>query len=137
MIVRGIPAGRQRPVGSSMPLLLKASRTFCAAQGWYGAPSRPTGRSLDDGSAGAEGSRPLPPTPEPRFACSHDPRCVLPPCQTPVRSGFPSVARGTALLGVCAAAEIVHTAATIAVRTTRRIIAPPQRECFLRRLCRP
>ena len=136
--MRGSPAGRQRPVGSSMPRRLYASSTFFAAQGWYGAPSRPAGRSLDERVTGAVGSCPLPPTPRPRFASSHDPRWVLPPCHTPVRSGFPSAVRGTPdavcadMAGTCQRA-MAATAATM----NGRITAPPRRDCLRRRRCPP
>src|SRR5687767_3133621 len=140
MIVRGIPAGRHLPVGSSMPRLLKAAKTFCAAHGWYGAGSRPAGRSFDDSVTGADGLRPLPPTPTPPFVSSHDPRCVLPPCHTPVKSGLPSDARGTALftgaVAVCADRETVSTARMTATMKPC-ITAPPLPECFRRHLYPP
>ena len=34
MTLRGMPAGRHLPVGSSTPRRLNASSTFCAAQSW-------------------------------------------------------------------------------------------------------
>src|SRR4051812_15100904 len=53
--------------------------------------------------AGADVSRPVPPTPRPVFASSQLPRRVLLPCHTPVRFGFPSGMRdGELFAGVCA-----------------------------------
>ena len=60
--------------------------------------------------AGAEGARPVPPTPNPELASSQLPRRVVPPCQTPVRSGLPSAARGTSF--VAADAAIVKSSET-------------------------
>src|SRR5580704_11827730 len=90
---RGSPGGRHNAAGSSMPLLLNDSRTFLAAQGWYGAGSLTT--CCDPRLAGAARSRPVPPTPSPELASSQVPRRLLPPCQTPVKLGFPSEVRGT------------------------------------------
>src|SRR5262245_43348744 len=86
----------------------------------------------------------------PPFASSQEPRCVLPPCHTPVKSGFPVDARGTVLFAgalavvalgrgaVCAYDATGHKAAArIAVRPRARIIAPPLRECSLHRRFRP
>ena len=100
-----MPAGRHAPSDRRCLCRLNASRTFCAAQSWYGAPSRPAGRSFDEPTTGAFGLRPVPPTPTPAFASSQLPGCVLPPCQTPVRSGLPSAVRGIAparARGACA-----------------------------------
>ncbi len=140
---RGSPAGRQNPVGSSMPLLLKNSRTFFAAQGWYGAGSR---TSWATAAGGAAGSRPVPPTPSPEFASSQLPRRVLPPCQTPVRSGFPSDVRTRPRLAseeaglppgaaVCAERPADSNAPVTSAAAPRRIIAPPPREWPRHRLC--
>src|SRR5437867_1460478 len=83
-----------------MPRLLYDSRTFFAAHSWYGAGSRPGAAAVAVVLGGAFGSRPVPPTPRPEFASSQLPRRVLPPCQTPVKSGLPSAALGTALRAV-------------------------------------
>src|SRR5262245_56867798 len=127
-VARGIPDGRQRAFGSSMPRLLNDSRTLAAAHGWYGAGSVMT--CCEAGLAGAVGSRPVPPTPKPEFASSQDPRRLLEPCHTPVRSGFPSDIRGTddagdAFAESCgdATADDAAIARTAAVKS-RRITAP-------------
>src|SRR5207248_8373061 len=104
-------------------------------------------------TTGAEGSRPLPPTPTPPLASSQVPRLVLPPCHTPVRSGFPSAARGTAPVAgalavagrrcgaVCAdkntGLRVIVTTKTADTAMSTRITAPPRRDYCLRRRCPP
>src|ERR1700682_2907026 len=138
IVVRGTPGGRQNAAGSSIPRLLKDSTTFFAAQGWYGAASRPGTLSPEAGGAAAEGSFPVPPTPNPEFASSQLPRRLLPPCHTPVRSGWPSAARGTALFEpalflACAAAGETEPAKentiTALSANVRIILSPPQAHC--------
>src|SRR2546425_8332583 len=97
MEVLGMPGGRHRAAGSSMPRFLYDSKTFWAADGWYGALSAVAGRSEADRTPGADGFFPVPPMPVPPLASSQFPLTVLPLCQTPVRSGLPSAVRGTEL----------------------------------------
>src|SRR5215216_1605038 len=126
MTTRGTPGGRHSAVGSSMPRRLNASSTLLAAHGWYGAASAPAGRSVDDCTVGPAGLRPEPPRPTPLLASCHEPRSVFPACQTPVRSGFLSGVRGTALRD-CEAADDTTKVSTAATTTRRSafIISPP------------
>src|SRR5208282_5750192 len=146
MDVLGMPGGRQLAAGSSMPRFLYDSRTLWAAQGWYGAFSAVAGRSDAERTAGAEGFFPVPPRPVPELASSQLPLAVLPACQTPVRSGLPSEARGTELFAeglaspdalVCAVSQAGRKAIARIRETTKLGVISPPREAHFRRLPYP
>ena len=81
---------------------------------------------------------PVPPTPVPPLASSQLPGVVLPPCQTPVRSGLPSDARGTAALRLRDQRTPARSRTTTnADATNPRFTSPPRPAGCRRRRCRP
>ena len=123
-----------------MPRRLNASSTFLAAHGWYGAASRPAGRSFDDSDDRRRGIAPaaadadaavgfLPLSALRAAALPHARQVRLP-------VGGAGNSRWRLATGACAVSEAsAHMAiADDATTMNARISAPPRRESLLHRL---